>query len=279
MRSGVIAKKVGMTRLFMEDGKQVPVTVLQLDKLQVVAQRTAEKDGYSAVQLGAGTAKAKRTTKAMRGHFAAASVEPKRKVAEFRVAPENLINVGEEITADHYFEGQYVDVSGTSIGKGFAGAMKRHNFGGLRASHGVSISHRSHGSTGQCQDPGKVFKGKKMAGHMGAARVTTQNLQVVRTDADRGLIMIKGAVPGSKGGWVTIKDAVKKPVPENVILPAALKSAAEEAKRLAEEAAAAAEAEAKAAEEAAAAEAAAAEEAALKQAEAQIEAEKKEGDE
>ncbi|MDJ0859466.1 MAG: 50S ribosomal protein L3 [Dinoroseobacter sp.] len=289
MRSGVIAKKVGMTRLFMEDGKQVPVTVLQLDKLQVVAQRTADKDGYSAVQLGAGTAKAKRVSAPMRGHYSAAKVEPKRKLAEFRVAPENLINVGEEITADHYFEGQFVDVSGTSIGKGFAGAMKRHNFGGLRASHGVSISHRSHGSTGQCQDPGRVFKGKKMAGHMGAARVTTQNLQVVKTDADRGLIMIKGAVPGSKGGWVTIKDAVKKPTPENVILPAALKSAADEAKRLAEEAAAAAEAEAKAAEEAAAAEAAAAEEAALKEAEAQIEAEsqeaeapeaeKKEGDE
>jgi large subunit ribosomal protein L3 len=229
LRSGVIAKKVGMTRLFMEDGKQIPVTVLQLDKLQVVAQRTADKDGYTAVQLGTGTAKAKRTSQAMRGHFAAAKVEPKRKVAEFRVDPENLINVGEEITADHYFAGQYVDVAGTSIGKGFAGAMKRHNFGGLRASHGVSISHRSHGSTGQCQDPGKVFKGKKMAGHMGAVRVTTQNLEVVKTDADRGLIMVKGAVPGSKGGWVTVKDAVKKPFPENAILPAALKSAAEEA--------------------------------------------------
>jgi len=158
LRSGVIAKKVGMTRLFMEDGKQIPVTVLQLDKLQVVAQRTAEKDGYSAVQLGAGSAKAKRTSQAMRGHFAAAKVEPKRKIAEFRVAPENLIEVGEEIIASHYFEGQYVDVSGTSIGKGFQGAMKRWNFGGLRASHGVSISHRSHGSTGQCQDPGKVLR-------------------------------------------------------------------------------------------------------------------------
>ena len=277
LRSGVIAKKVGMTRLFMEDGKQVPVTVLQLDGLQVVAQRTSERDGYSAVQLGTGSAKPKRVSKAMRGHFSAASVEPKRKVAEFRVAPENLIAVGEEITADHYFEGQFVDVSGTSIGKGFQGAMKRHNFGGLRASHGVSISHRSHGSTGQCQDPGKVFKGKKMAGHMGAARVTTQNLQVVRTDADRGLIMIRGAVPGSKGGWVTIKDAVKKATPENVIYPAALKSAAEEARRLAEEAAAAAEAEAKAAEEAKLAEEAAAQEAALAEAESQIEAEKETG--
>ena len=229
MRSGVIAKKLGMTRLFLEDGKQVPVTVLQLDNLQVVAQRTPEKHGYSAVQLGTGSVKAKRVSQAMRGHFATANVEPKRKVAEFRVDPSNLIDVGAEITADHYVEGQFVDVSGTSIGKGFAGAMKRHNFGGLRASHGVSISHRSHGSTGQCQDPGKVFKGKKMAGHMGAVRVTTQNLQVVRTDADRGIIMIKGAVPGSKGGWVTIKDAVKKAAPENLPLPAALRANASEA--------------------------------------------------
>jgi large subunit ribosomal protein L3 len=224
MRSGIIAKKVGMTRLFMEDGKQIPVTVLSMENLQVVAQRNSDKDGYTAVQLGAGAAKAKNTSKAMRGHFATAKVEPKRKVAEFRVAPENLIEVGAEITADHYVQGQFVDVSGTSIGKGFAGAMKRHNFGGLRASHGVSISHRSHGSTGQCQGPGKVFKGKKMAGHMGAVRVTTQNLQVVKTDVERGLIMIKGAVPGSKGGWVTIKDAVKKPLPENVPFPAALRS-------------------------------------------------------
>ncbi|WP_428512377.1 50S ribosomal protein L3 [Roseovarius sp.] len=274
LRSGVIAKKVGMTRLFMEDGKQIPVTVLQLDKLQVVAQRTPEEHGYAAVQLGAGTAKAKRTSKAMRGHFAVAKVEPKRKVAEFRVAPENMIDVGEEITANHYFEGQFVDVSGTSIGKGFAGAMKRHNFGGLRASHGVSISHRSHGSTGQCQDPGKVFRGKKMAGHMGAARVTTQNLQVVKTDADRGLIMVKGAVPGSKGGWVTIKDAVKKPFPESAILPAALKSAAAEAEKAAEEAAAAAAAEAEAEAQRLAEEQAAQEAAALKEAEADIEADK-----
>ncbi len=226
MRSGVIAKKVGMTRLFMEDGKQIPVTVLQLENLQVVDQRTNERDGYVAVQLGAGNAKAKRTSQAMRGHFAAAKVEPKRKVAEFRVSEENLIAVGEEISAEHYVEGQKVDVAGTSIGKGFAGAMKRHNFGGLRATHGVSISHRSHGSTGQCQDPGKVFKGKKMAGHMGAVRVTTQNLEVVKTDAGRGLIMVKGAVPGSKGGWVTVKDAVKKKLPENAPFPAGLKSAA-----------------------------------------------------
>ena len=263
LRSGIIAKKMGMTRLFMEDGKQIPVTVLQLDKLQVVAKRTAETDGYTAVQLGAGTAKVKRTSQAMRGHFATAKVEPKRKIAEFRVAPENMIEVGEEITANHYFEGQFVDVSGTSIGKGFQGAMKRHNFGGLRATHGVSVSHRSHGSTGQCQDPGKVFKGKKMAGHMGAAKITTQNLQVVRTDADRGLIMVKGAVPGSKGGWVTVKDAVKKPTPENVIYPAGLKSLDEEAKRLAAEAAAAAAAE----EEAATKAAAEAEQAALEAAE------------
>ncbi len=279
LRSGVIAKKVGMTRLFMEDGKQIPVTVLQLDKLQVVAQRTPETDGYTAVQLGAGMAKAKRTSKAMRGHYSAAKVEPKRKLAEFRVDPDNMIKVGEEITADHYFEGQFVDVAGTSIGKGFAGAMKRHNFGGLRATHGVSISHRSHGSTGQCQDPGKVFKGKKMAGHMGAARVTTQNLQVVKTDSTRGLIMVKGAVPGSKGGWVTIKDAVKKPFPENAILPAALKSAAEEAAKAAEEAAAAAAAEAEAEAARLAEEQAAAEAEALKEAEAEIQAEKKEGDE
>jgi large subunit ribosomal protein L3 len=224
MRSGVIAKKLGMTRLFMDDGRQVPVTVLQMENLQVVAQRTAEKDGYTAVQLGCGAAKAKRTSAAMRGHFATAKVEPKRKLAEFRVSPENLIEVGEEITANHFLEGQRVDVAGTSIGKGFAGVMKRHNFGGLRASHGVSVSHRSHGSTGQAQDPGRVFKGKKMAGHMGSVRVTTQNLEVVRTDADRGLIMIKGAVPGSKGGWVTIKDAVKRKAPEGLPMPAALRS-------------------------------------------------------
>ena len=226
MRSGVIARKLGMTRLFMEDGKQIPVTVLQLDGLQVVAQRTAEKDGYTAVQLGAGTAKAKRTTAAQRGHFAKANVAPKRKLAEFRVTPDCLIDVGAEITADHYLAGQFVDIAGTSIGKGFAGGMKRHNFGGLRASHGVSVSHRSHGSTGQCQDPGKVFKGKKMAGHMGSVRVTTQNLQVVRTDTDRGLIMVRGSVPGAAGGWVTIKDAVKKPEAKDAPRPAAIRAAA-----------------------------------------------------
>lgn len=234
MRSGVIVQKVGMTRLFTEDGQHVPVTVLKLDNCQVVAQRTEDKDGYNAVQLGSGFRKVKRTTNAMRGHFAKAKVEPKRKLAEFRVTAGNLIDIGAELAANHFLEGQKIDATGVSIGKGFAGAMKRHNFGGLRASHGVSISHRSHGSTGQCQGPGKVFKGKKMAGHMGAVRVTTQNLQVVRTDADRGLIMIKGAVPGSKGGWVTVKDAVKKPLPENVPFPAALRSA--EAPAVAEEA-------------------------------------------
>ena len=273
MRTGVIAKKLGMTRLFLEDGRQVPVTVLQLDNLQVVAQRKNETDGYVALQLGAGDAKPKNVSSPMRGHFAKANVAPKRKIVEFRVSEDNLVDVGEEIIAAHYFAGQFVDIAGTSIGKGFAGAMKRHNFGGLRASHGVSISHRSHGSTGQCQDPGKVFKGKKMAGHMGAARVTTQNLQVVRTDADRGLIMVKGSVPGSKGGWVTIKDAVKKPLAENTIFPAALRSAEREAKRLADEAAAQAAAEEEAARLAAAEAEAAAQEAALAEAEASTAAE------
>lgn len=251
MRTGVIARKLGMTRIYSDTGDHIPVTVMQLDTCQVVAQRNAEKNGYTALQLGAGTKKAKRVSKADRGQFAKANVEPKAKVVEFRVSEENLVNVGEEIIADHYFEGQFVDVTGTSIGKGFAGAMKRHNFGGLRATHGVSISHRSHGSTGQCQDPGKVFKGKKMAGHMGATRVTTQNLQVIKTDTDRGLILIKGAVPGPKNGWVLIKDAVKKPFPENAILPAALLSAKKEAARLAEEAAAQAAAEEEAAAKAA----------------------------
>ena len=231
MRSGVIAQKLGMTRVFSDDGRQTPVTVLRMDSVQVVAQRTEERDGYSAVQLGAGFAKAKNVSQPMRGHFAVAKVAPKRKVVEFRVSPENMIDVGAELTAEHFLPGQHVDVSGTSIGKGFAGAMKRHNFGGLRASHGVSISHRAHGSTGQCQDPGKVFKGKKMAGHMGDARVTVQNLEVVKTDAERGLIMVKGAVPGPKGGWVTVRDAVKRDAPKEIPLPAALRpveTAAEE---------------------------------------------------
>lgn len=226
MRSGVIVQKLGMTRLFTDEGQHVPVTVLRLDNCQVVAQRTADKNGYTAVQLGAGKAKVKNVTRAQRGHFAVAHVEPKRKLAEFRVSADNLLDVGAEITADHFVSGQKVDASGTSIGKGFAGAMKRHNFGGLRASHGVSISHRSHGSTGQCQDPGKVFKGKKMAGQMGSVRVTTQNLEIVKTDVDRGLIMVKGAVPGSKGGWVFLRDAVKKPLPEGVPMPAAIRQSA-----------------------------------------------------
>ncbi len=225
MRSGVIAQKVGMTRVFGEDGRHVPVTVLKLDKCQVVAHRTQDRDGYTALQVGAGLAKVKNTTRAMRGHFAVAKVEPKRKVTEFRVNQDNMIDVGAEITADHFVPGQHVDVSGTSNGKGFAGAMKRHNFSGLRATHGVSVSHRSHGSTGQCQDPGKVFKGKKMAGHMGAANVTTQNLEVVRIDTDRGVILIKGAVPGSKGGWVIVRDAVKKSLPEGTPFPGAFRLA------------------------------------------------------
>ncbi|MBL4786196.1 MAG: 50S ribosomal protein L3 [Cohaesibacteraceae bacterium] len=219
MRSGVIAQKVGMTRVYTEGGEQIPVTVLRLENCQVVSHRTEDKNGYTAIQLGVGVAKVKNTPKAMRGHFAVAKVEPKRKVAEFRVTADNLIDIGAEITADHFVNGQYVDVVGTSIGKGFAGAMKRHNFGGLRASHGVSVSHRSHGSTGQCQDPGKVFKGKKMAGHMGATRVTTQNLKVVKTDVARGLILVKGAVPGSKGGWILVSDAIKKSLPDDVPMP------------------------------------------------------------
>ena len=209
MRSGVIAKKLGMTRLFLEDGKQVPVTVLQLENLQVVAQRTEETDGYTAVQLGAGEAKAKRTSAAMRGHFAKANVAPKRKIAEFRVSADNLIDVGAEITADHYLAGQFVDIAGTSIGKGFAGVMKRHNFGGLRASHGVSISHRSHGSTGQCQDPGRVFKGKKMAGRYGNERSTMRNIKLVSVDAERNLIVVRGAVPGPVGGYVLVRETNK----------------------------------------------------------------------
>ena len=226
MRSGVIAQKIGMTRIFTDAGEHVPVTVLRLENLQVLAHRTEEKNGYTAIQVGGGTRKPSRLTKSDRGTFAKAEVEPKRKIAEFRVSPDCLIDVGAEITADHYLAGQFVDIAGTSSGKGFQGAMKRHNFGGLRASHGVSVSHRSHGSTGQCQDPGKVFKGKKMAGHMGAVRSTTQNLQVVRTDAERGLLMIKGAVPGHAGGWVTIKDAVKKAAPAGVPVPAAVRAAA-----------------------------------------------------
>jgi large subunit ribosomal protein L3 len=226
MRSGVIAQKVGMTRVYNDAGEHVPVTVLKVENLQVVAQRTRDKNGYTAVQLGAGLAKVKNTSKAMRGVFAQASVEPKRKLVEFRVSEDNMIDIGAEITADHFVPGQIVDVTGTSIGKGFAGAMKRHNFGGLRATHGVSVSHRSHGSTGQRQDPGKVFKNKKMAGHMGQVRVTTQNLEIVRTDPEKGLILVRGAVPGSKGGWIEVRDAVKASLPDNAPKPAGIRQAA-----------------------------------------------------
>ncbi len=252
MRSGVITQKLGMTRVFTDDGRHIPVTVLKVDNCQVVAQRTEERDGYSALQLGSGLAKVKRVSRAQRGHFAVAKVEPKRKVAEFRVSSDNLIDVGAEITADHFIAGQFVDATGTSIGKGFAGGMKRHNFGGMRASHGVSISHRAHGSTGQCQDPGKVFKGKKMAGHMGAERVTAQNLQVVETDIDRGLILVKGAVPGSKGGWVFLKDSVKRKLPDGVPFPGSFRAGAAADEKPAEEAASAAEEAEAPAEEAAA---------------------------
>ncbi|WP_370932054.1 50S ribosomal protein L3 [Bartonella sp. DGB1] len=223
MRSGVIAKKMGMTRIYNDAGEHIPVTVLQMESCQVLAQRTIEKNGYIAVQLGAGVSKVKNVTKALRGHFAKASVEPKAKFAEFRVSAENLLEVGAELTAEHFVVGQKVDVVGTSVGKGFAGVMKRHNFGGHRASHGNSITHRAHGSTGQCQDPGKVFKGKKMAGQMGNVRVTTQNLEVISTDVARGLILVRGSVPGSAGGWILVKDAVKSPLPENAPKPAGLR--------------------------------------------------------
>ncbi|MBM3485819.1 MAG: 50S ribosomal protein L3 [Alphaproteobacteria bacterium] len=226
MRTGVIARKVGMTRLLKDDGTDVPVTVLQMDGCQVVAVKTEEKDGYTALQLGVGGVKVKNMSKAMRGHFAKAKVEPKRKLAEFRVSADALLDIGAEISADHFVPGQFVDVVGTSIGKGFAGSMKRHNFHGLRASHGVSISHRSHGSTGNRQDPGKTFKNKKMAGHLGDERVTTQSLAVVATDPARGLIMIKGSVPGSAGGFVLVSDAKKRRLPGGVPFPAAVKAAA-----------------------------------------------------
>jgi large subunit ribosomal protein L3 len=219
MRSGVIAQKVGMMRVFTDGGEHVGATVLRLANCQVIAHRTKDKDGYVALQLGAGPRKVGNVSKAERGHFAAARVEPKRKLAEFRVGEKDLIPVGAEITADHFVVGQYVDVTGTSIGKGFAGPMKRWNFGGLRASHGVSISHRSHGSTGGRQDPGKTFKNKKMAGHLGAERVTTLNLKVVMTDVERGLVYVEGAVPGHKGGWIMLRDAVKKALPKDLPTP------------------------------------------------------------
>ncbi|MBP2293624.1 50S ribosomal protein L3 [Azospirillum rugosum] len=225
MRSGLIAQKVGMTRVFTDDGTHVPVTVLKVDSCQVVAVRTEEKDGYTAVQLGAGAIKVKNVTKPERGHFAKARVEPKRKLVEFRVPADALIEVGAELSAAHFVPGQFVDVTGTSIGKGFAGPMKRWNFGGLRATHGVSVSHRSHGSTGNRQDPGKVFKNKKMAGHLGDEKVTVLNLKVVSVDEDRGLIFLKGAVPGAEGAWLRIRDAVKKKAPEGLPFPAGIKAA------------------------------------------------------
>ena len=227
MRSGVIAQKVGMTRVFTDAGEHVPVTVLRLGNCQVVAHRTKDKDGYVAVQLGAGARKVRNVGKAERGHFALAKVEPKRKVAEFRVEEKDLIPIGAEITADHFVPGQFVDVTGITIGKGFAGPMKRWNFRGLRATHGVSISHRSHGSTGGRQDPGKTFKNKKMAGHMGVERVTTLNIKVVQTDVARGLILVEGAVPGAKGGWIAVRDAIKKALPKDAPKPGKFRGAGE----------------------------------------------------
>jgi len=226
MRTGVIAKKMGMTRLFQDDGRHVPVTVLALENLQVVARREQDRDGYTAVQLGAGVAKAKNVAKPQRGHFGKAEVEPKAILAEFRVTEDNLLDVGAELSAEHFVAGQLVDVQGSTQGKGFAGAMKRWNFGGLRATHGVSVSHRSHGSTGNRQDPGRVFKNKKMAGHMGDRTRTQQNLEIVSTDVERGLLFVKGSVPGSKGAWLIVKDAVKVPAHKDAPYPAALKSVA-----------------------------------------------------
>lgn len=234
MRTGVIAKKLGMTRFFDEDGVHVPVTVLSLDGCQVTAQRTKDKDGYVALQLGAGAKKAKNTSQAMRGHFGKALVEPKHIVAEFRVDEDGLIDVGAEFTADHFVPGQKVDIQGVTVGKGFAGAIKRWHFGGLRATHGVSVSHRSHGSTGQRQDPGKVFKNKKMAGHLGQDNRTTQNITVWRIDVERGLIMVKGAVPGAEGGYVKIRDAIKKALPKDAPKPGGIRKAQAEAAPAAE---------------------------------------------
>jgi large subunit ribosomal protein L3 len=228
MRTGVIAKKMGMTRLFQEDGRHVPVTVLALENVQVIARKNADDDGYVALQLGAGTAKAKNVAKPQRGHFGKAEVEPKARVAEFVVAEDALLDVGAEITADHFVAGQLVDIQGSTQGKGFQGGMKRWGFGGLRATHGVSLSHRSLGSTGQRQDPGRVFKNKKMAGHMGAKNRTQQNLEIVRTDVERGLLFVKGSVPGHKGGWLLVKDAVKVPRPEAAPYPAGIRAIAEQ---------------------------------------------------
>ena len=228
MRSGVIAQKIGMTRLFTEAGEHLPVTVLRLDQCQVVGHRTVDKNGYVALQLGAGSRKVRNVSKAERGNFAIAKVEPKRKLVEFRVSQDGIIPVGAEITADHFVVGQFVDVTGTSIGKGYAGGMKRWNFGGLRASHGVSVSHRSIGSTGGRQDPGKTFKNKKMPGQMGVERVTTLNLRVVQTDVERGLVLVEGAVPGAKGGWIMMRDAVKKALPKDAPKPGKFRAPADD---------------------------------------------------
>jgi large subunit ribosomal protein L3 len=222
LRTGLLAKKLGMTRIFKEDGTHVPVTVLHLDKLQVVDTRTQARDGYTAVQLGWGTAKVKNVTKPNKGHFARVKVEPKKKLVEFRVAEDAVLETGATLTAAHFVVGQKVDVTGTSKGKGFAGAMKRWNFAGLEASHGVSISHRSHGSTGNRQDPGKTFKNKKMAGHLGQERISTLNLEVAAVDAERGLLMVKGAIPGSAGGYILVRDAIKKARHADAPYPAAL---------------------------------------------------------
>jgi large subunit ribosomal protein L3 len=230
MRTGVVAKKVGMTRVFSDSGEHIPVTVLQLQQCQVIAHRTKDKNGYVALQLGSGPRRTNNMSKADRGYFAKANVEPRRKLAEFRVSEDSVIPVGAEITADHFVEGQFVDVCGISIGKGFAGGMKRWNFGGLRASHGVSISHSSIGSTGGRQDPGKSFKNKKMPGHMGVDRITTLNLKVVKTDVERGLILVEGAVPGAKGGWITVRDAVKKKAHKDTPKPGKFREAASSAK-------------------------------------------------
>ena len=236
MRTGVLARKEGMTRIFTEDGRQVPVTVLKIDNCQVVGTRTDEKNGYNSVQVGAGTAKIKRVSKQMRGVYAAAKVEPKKKVVEFRVDAENLAEVGAEFGANHFVEGQKVDVCTTSKGKGFQGGIKRHNFGGMRATHGVSVSHRALGATGQCQDPGKVFKGKKMAGQMGNKRVTTQNLEIAGIDLEDNLILVKGSVPGPRSGWVMITDAVKRKAPDDRPMPMGVKEGAAKAEAPKEEA-------------------------------------------
>ncbi len=231
MRTGLVAKKVGMTRLFNTEGNEVPVTVLDVNGVQVVAQRTTEKDGYTAVQLGIGVRKASRVSKPLRGQYAKAKIEPKQKLAEFRVDAKNMVDVGAELAASHFVPGQFVDVTGTTLGKGFAGAMKRWNFAGLEASHGVSVAHRSHGSTGQRQDPGKVFKGKKMAGHLGVEKVTVQNLKVVSVDDDKGFVFLQGAIPGFEGGYVLVSDSVKKKLPKELPLPAGLKAAASTEKK------------------------------------------------